>query len=52
MLTFLHVGTTKNEKRVIRRKAERIIVRKGEVFFKKKGGEQVSYTVNLHAYLP
>ena len=32
-------------------KAERIIVRKSEVFFKKKGGEQVSYTVNLHAYL-
>ena len=31
-------GTTKNEKRSIRRKAERLTDRNGEIYYKKRGG--------------
>ena len=32
-------GASKNEKRIIRRKAEKIVVKDGEVYFTKKKGE-------------
>lgn len=35
-------GATKNEKRVIRKKATKLIVRNGEYFYKRKGGREVS----------
>ena len=34
-------NATKNEKRVIRKKAEKLSVKDGEVFYKKKGGKEV-----------
>ena len=33
-------NATKNEKRVIRKKAEKLSVKDGEVFYKKKGGKE------------
>ena len=33
---------SKNEKRIIRRKAEKIVVQNGEIYFKKKKGEVCS----------
>ena len=35
-------GVTKNEKRSIRRKAERLKEENGELYYKKRGGEEVS----------
>ena len=39
-------GCSKNQKRVIRRKAERLEERNGEIFYKKRGGSMV----NLHIF--
>ena len=36
-------GATKNKKRVIRKKASKLSVRNGEIFYKKKGRKEVSY---------
>ena len=37
-------GCSKNDKRVIRRKAEKLEERNGEIFYKKRGGSTVSVT--------
>ena len=37
-------GCSKNDKRVIRRKAEKLEERNGEMFYKKRGGSTVSVT--------
>lgn len=46
-------GASKNDKRIIRRKAQKIVVKDGEVYFKKKKGEVClvySYSsADLHA---
>ena len=33
------VNATKNEKRIIRKKAEKIMIKNGEVYYRKKKGE-------------
>ena len=34
--------STRNEKRSIRRKAEKLLVRDGEIFYRKRGGREVA----------
>ena len=38
-------GCSKNQKRVIRRKAERLEERNGEIFYKKRGGSMVNLSI-------
>lgn len=38
-------GCSKNQKRVIRRKAERLEERNGEIFYKKRGGSMVNLPI-------
>ena len=56
---FLYVTTkkypadcTKNEKRCIRRKAERLVEKQGEIFYRKKDGNEVQLCWSPWSTLP